>query len=269
MRKIVISLFIIFGFISIVQSQTVDSIKTEQSGDLIKIHYKILNSNSDQTFKVTILCSINGGLESVLKSLSGDFGDNVVGGRSDYMVLWDVLKDVDEIKTANFSVKAELIKGKFGSKSSTGQIRDRKVHVLLALDANARNFGPRLGYLGNWGFSAIYLTGSTPLEFFKNVAPIQGASVPTTIIGLDLTKRLVKKEKFQLHAMAGYSSGWKQGDRYKPSFQDYNRKFTGFNLGIVMDIGMLGLSTEIISLSDFLGNSTSYNLIIFGLGLRF
>ena len=32
---------------------------------------------------------------------SGDFGDNVVGGRNDYMILWDVLKDGEVLKIKN------------------------------------------------------------------------------------------------------------------------------------------------------------------------
>jgi hypothetical protein len=51
-------------------------------------------------------------LQSVLNSLSGDYGDNVVGGRQEYMVLWDVLKDVDEVKSVDFSVRAELLNSK-------------------------------------------------------------------------------------------------------------------------------------------------------------
>jgi hypothetical protein len=79
MKKIVFTLFFLFGLITVITCQTVDSIKVEQAGELIKIHNKILNSTPDQFFKVTVLCSINGGLQSVLKSLSGDYGDNVVG----------------------------------------------------------------------------------------------------------------------------------------------------------------------------------------------
>jgi hypothetical protein len=98
MKKTALTLILLFGLFPIILSQTVDSIKIEQAGELIKVHYKILNSNQSQVFRVTVYCSINGGLPSVIKSLSGDFGENVVGGRTDYMVLWDVLKDVDEFK---------------------------------------------------------------------------------------------------------------------------------------------------------------------------
>jgi hypothetical protein len=84
MKKLTIILLISIGFFSLIKSQTVDSIKVEQAGELIKIHYKILNSNQYQTFRVTVFCSINGGLESKLKSLSGDFGENVIGGRDEY-----------------------------------------------------------------------------------------------------------------------------------------------------------------------------------------
>ena len=274
MKKLLLTLLTVFGLINILYSQKVDSIRTEQAGDLIKIHYKILNSNANQVFKVTVLCSINGGLESVLKSMSGDYGDNVVGGRSDYMVLWDVLKDVDEIKTVNFSIKAELVKGM--SQSNEGQKREppRKIHVMVMMDPTAHYFGPRLGYMGNWGVSASFISGDVLLKSFDPsffILPSQNLtdeSVPVTSVTLDLTKSLVKKNKFRLHAMAGIATGWRNGDRYADYLKDYPKKYIGFNAGVVANYGMLAVSVEMTSLPKFLGTSP-LNTVFFGLGMRF
>lgn len=60
MRRI---LFIIW-FITLLplcKGRTVDSIVIEQAGDMIKVHYKLLNSTPDQIFRISVLCSINGG----------------------------------------------------------------------------------------------------------------------------------------------------------------------------------------------------------------
>ena len=63
-------------------SQKVDSIKVEQSGDFIKIWYKILDSEPGQTYRVKVLCSINGGLNTELRSISGDAGEQVADRKS-------------------------------------------------------------------------------------------------------------------------------------------------------------------------------------------
>jgi hypothetical protein len=109
MKRISIILSLLFCSVQFALSQKVDNITVVQSGDLINIRYKILNSSSAQLFRVKVLCSLNGGLNTEIRSFSGDAGDNVAGGRSDYLVVWDVLKDVDEIKSVEFIVRAELI----------------------------------------------------------------------------------------------------------------------------------------------------------------
>jgi hypothetical protein len=109
MKSSLLIIFFTFLFVSTINAQTVDSIKVEQAGELIKIHYKILNSTQYQTFNVAVSAKINGGLESKLESLIGDVGDAVKGGKDNYIVIWDVLKDVDEVNSIDFSVRAELL----------------------------------------------------------------------------------------------------------------------------------------------------------------
>jgi hypothetical protein len=269
MKKVFLILFLFLGFFPAIHCQKVDSLKTEQSGDVIKIHYKIINSNPNQVFKVTVMCSINGGLQSVLKSLSGDFGDNVVGGRSDYMVLWDVLKDVDEVKTVDFSIKAELVKGEPQTKEAKKREPLRKIHAMVLMDTKAQQFGPRLGFMGKWGVTLSFISGGVLLkDFFPNNPTLTDESVPYNVFTLDLTKSIIKKNKFQLHAMAGVATTKKAGDKYASYFQDYSKRYTGFNAGLVMDYGMLAISVEMTSLPKFLGTS-SLNTVFFGLGMRF
>jgi len=168
---------------------------------MIKIHYKMLNSNQYQTFRVTVFCSINGGLESKLKSLSGDYGENVVGGRTDYLVLWDVLKDVDEVKSVDFSVRAELLKDvspELVNKSKNAW-SDKKIYIIAAGgEGKGALWGPRLAYMGSWGVSAKYCWISS-----GDREPLN-----KSYSSIDVTKRLVNKGGFQLHLIAGFAHAY-------------------------------------------------------------
>jgi len=269
-------MFFCFLF-SFLGAQKVDSVKMEQSGDLIKIKYKIINSTNYQVFRVTVSATINGGLESKLKSLSGDYGENVVGGRQDYMVLWDVLKDVDDLKTVDFSVKAELVKDETPKVAAKNRKKGEKIgiHLIFTMDSKALVFGPRLGYMKNWGVSAGMLQGTyistTDIAgtIGSEVYPV-GSEVgtPFSIYSIDVTKRLANKEKFQLHLLTGFSFGGRAGDRYADFITDYEKNYSGINLGLVMDYGLLSISLEGIELSG-LDKDKMPDFLVFGLGVRF
>jgi hypothetical protein len=189
-------------------AQKVDSIRVEQAGDLVKVHYKILNSNQNQIFRVSVLCSINNGLKSVPNSLSGDFGDNIVGGRADYMVLWDVLKDVDELKSAEFFVKAELLRDlsvKAEDLSDTTRIwESKRIYLIPELDFPGSRPGLRLGYLGSFGISLHAFHGNIPVIDKYKSDPLYAKVKPAFGAGFDLTKRIISDKYFQLHIVAGY-----------------------------------------------------------------
>ena len=253
MRKIVATLFILSGLLTNIQSQTVDSIKIEQAGDLIKIHYNILSSNEFQIFRVTVFCSINGGLKSELKSLSGDYGNNVVGGRSGYMVLWDVLKDVDEVRSVDFSIRAELIKDNTPKsiEDTKSKWEDKNTYLMFSSTQvqDKSTFGIRLAYMGKWGISGKYVARSFEFNSTKKVTLFH--------TGIDLTKRIVKKEGFSMHIIAGINYG----------------KFLTYNLDLYEESGSIEMGT-IITLNriaiSFAGSSYKDNFIAnFGIGVRF
>ncbi len=205
MRRIAVSFLFLISLFPFIYSQTVDSIRLEQSGDLIKVHYKILNSGTNQIFRVSVLCSINGGLKSQLNSLSGDFGENVIGGRDDYMILWDVLKDIDDLTSAEFFIRAELVKD-LSDKPTDNTFKSKikgKFHVLPGLEVPGPKGGIRIGYSGNYGISAQLVYGKIPvIESFKNV---DNEGVSTSMgVSLDLTKRIVKTDSFQMHLIGGF-----------------------------------------------------------------
>ena len=264
MKRINILLLLLFCFIQLTLSQKVDSIKVEQAGELIKIHYKILNSNVSQVFRVTVFCSINGGLESKLKSLSGDFGENVAGGRQDYMVLWDVLKDVDEVNTVDFSVKAELVQGN-SSLKGPDKTRKKRAYLLAAGLVGPLNMqgGYRFGFMGNWGLSFSSLFGTR--KFSTSSEKYQGFSMMA-----DITKRIVNTKDLQLHLLTGLVVA--NNEVSQPGvLQD---KFLyGLDMGVVAGFKRLSLYTGFSSAQWMTIKTTvpveGFSFFNAGVGIRF
>ena len=193
MKKLFLLIFLPFLFTSYLKCQKVDSIKVEQAGDFVKIRYKINNSTSDQKYRVKVLCSINGGMNSEIRSISGDVGDQVSGGKPEYWVVWDVLKDVEDLNSADFIVRAELIRDKANL--------DTKSHLYIMPVAELGDgilFGGRVSFMGNWGGSARFTTGTRGTE-----ASNYEETYNTSGFSFDLTRKIVNSEKWQLHMMAG------------------------------------------------------------------
>jgi len=91
-------------------SQTVENIRVTQEGEQLKITYRIGASTETQLFNVFLSCTMAGGVKVEPRSVIGDIGENVVGGKSYYTVMWDVFEDVDEVIDPNITVRVELIK---------------------------------------------------------------------------------------------------------------------------------------------------------------
>ena len=273
MKKYLITGLLLIVFPFSVFCQKVDSIKVEQTGDLIKIHYKILNSNQFQTFRVTLFCSINGGLESVPKSLSGDFGENVPGGRGDYLILWDVLKDVDEVKSVDFSVRAELAKDET-PKSSHAQFKltdpqkywsRERFYVLLTGAAGSGCFlaGGRLAYMGSWGFSLSMLSGKK-----KYSSTYDGKTEYNSNLNqIDLSIRIFNKKSDQIHIIAGIALGDNEGIGNLQTVFGW-----GYDVGVVAGLGRTALYAGFSSLLSPLATERDFNNISYfdlGVGIRF
>jgi len=189
--------------------QIVDSIKVEQAGDFIKIRYKILNSNQNQFFRVTISCSINGGLKSELRTLLGDFGENVPGGKPEYTAIWDVLKDVDEVNSVDFSVKAELTRGDASELSSKIKIKKeprKNFNIMPLLQLPGPGYGIRIGYMGKVGIS-MQFTMTSGQKILLPGAVYDGGDPKLKRYSTDFTVRLINKKSFQMHLLIGESMG--------------------------------------------------------------
>ncbi|MCU0415395.1 MAG: hypothetical protein MUE91_13525 [Ignavibacteriaceae bacterium] len=261
------------------QSQTVDSIKVEQAGDFIKIRYKILNSTPEQVYRVKVLCSMDGGLNTEIRSISGDVGDMVAGGKPEYWILWDVLKDVEELKSVEFIVRAELVKDLSAFNGKEIDWTKKRFHLMLAANLPGPQSGLRISYMGNWGFSAAILYGKAGLQsgYIKGADPSDPhPKVP--YIGLGLTKRLVKKDNFQMHLMVGSSiSKFFIQDFTASTF--YTETCIGYNLGFTFDIKRFSFSlgtsffskdkAENQSHTDDLGIHSSSGYFDAGFGIKF
>lgn len=210
MNKLQLKNFILLLFLisagDFVYSQSVDSVKVLQSGDYVQISYKIIDSYSDQVFRVSIKCSVNGGPLQDIKSYSGDAGENVAGGKSDYIVYWDFSKDIQNMTSVEFAVRAELISGrKSDAKGANPTGWDQKrFHASIVLQNKGPKYGIRLGYFGNWGVAAGIESGK--MEVIRPGYTVPQAELSgKTAFNIDLIKRLANQLEFQCYLGIGIS----------------------------------------------------------------
>lgn len=217
MKKILLSILLTAFVMSFVSGQKVDSIKVEQSGDFIRIGYKLLDSKPGQVYRVRVLCSINGGLNTEIRSVSGDTGENVQGGKPEYFVVWDVLKDVNELKSAEFIIRAELVNdltsGSGSAKVSELTLKWSKkwIHIGAAIEAPGPKFGFMAGVMGSFGVAAMVTSGKyaidgdapIPVGVTLTVDKYLAGEKPVVPVTLLLTKRIARQNTFSMHLMAG------------------------------------------------------------------
>jgi hypothetical protein len=139
------------------------------------------------------------------KSLSGDCGENIAGGKAGYTIIWDALKDLDELQSAEFLVKAELVKGKATHSKGpnlTGWDK-KKFHIFFDFLIPGPKYGIKLGYMGKWGIAAEYAIGKVSI---LPDSPLSPSDIPgKPLYNLELTKRIVNNNEFQAHLGFGVS----------------------------------------------------------------
>jgi len=86
-------------------SQSIENVYSEQDGEKINIFYDIVGTKAGQTFSITVSCSSEG-KRFALKTVSGDVGEGVSPGKNKKIV-WEALKDVDQLSSAEFFVKID------------------------------------------------------------------------------------------------------------------------------------------------------------------
>lgn len=106
-RLILLFVIVIFAFSG--HAQTVENIRVTQDGDQLKITYRIGASTESQLFNVFLSCTMAGGARFEPEAVIGDVGENIIGGKSYYTVMWDVFEDVNEVVDPNITVRVELV----------------------------------------------------------------------------------------------------------------------------------------------------------------
>lgn len=88
-------------------AQTVENIRVETAADRILIHYRIGQSTGQQFYHVTLACSIDGGPRFEPASVTGDVGQYIPGGKSNYTITWYVFEDMEEVGNVEFFIRVE------------------------------------------------------------------------------------------------------------------------------------------------------------------
>ena len=230
-RLLFLLLTLSFSYLS--YSQTVENIRVEPDGDNIKINFRIGGSTESQLYNVYLTCSIDGGPRFEPKTVIGDAGKNIRGGKSFYTILWDVFADLDEIGNAEFFVRVELVSDPNSpvkpiqnqprdqsqrpptstervkpisqtevsssfksplkpSGNSNANIFSRKFYMAYS-GSTYNHLGFGAGTLGNWGVYASFRLG-----IYVEIYDLHEG----TLVG-GMTKFIVAKEKFRIHAYAG------------------------------------------------------------------
>jgi len=220
-------LFLSALFLSYISfAQTVENIRVEPEGDKIKVYYRIGGSTEAQLYNVMLTCSMDGEARFEPQAVVGDVGKNIRGGKSYYTILWDVFEDVDEVGSAEFFVKVELVEDaaspvtpyreqpektdvevaqmqleptdqgfRVKESSAAGKFANR---FLISYGASSYNlFGFSAGTLGNWG-----LYGSVRLGSYDEYLELLSGSFTGGI-----TKNFFSAGKYRLHGYAGAGIG--------------------------------------------------------------
>ena len=285
MKNIYIFLIVLIFQVQAVSAQKVDNIKIEKSGNLINIRYQIPKSTSSQVFRVTVLCSINGGVDEVLRSVSGDTGAYVEGGKSEYSVYWDVLKDKDEVKSAEFVVRVELISDNIVKPANT--VTQKKVNetgfdkkrfnALASIGLQGPKYGAMFGYLGSWGIYLDIVSGVTTKSADADINANPSTIPSFFVISSAITKRIMNKNAVQLHLAFGIAnSNCVFYEKINTTYTYSNESLVGPECGIVLGVkgGSLMFTYSRLNPNDIEEASnlrywSNLNLFTLGFGVRF
>jgi hypothetical protein len=192
-------IFCLLFSVFFVNAQTVEVLPASQKDNKILVNYKILNSTSDQNFTVTISCLVNNKDNVVLTSVTGDVGPNVVGGKSSYTAIWDVLADVENLTDAKFSVKIDLQKKI--NYNAANAVQEHPWFAAYNAGVSYTPLGFRLGYANNWG-------GYIGTRFGGGSYAVNGIAeeVNLSSFTLGITKKIVSTKNVTLHAYCGVGS---------------------------------------------------------------
>ena len=277
MKRLLLSLFTLTITIFSI-AQTVENIRVEPDGENIKIFYRIGGSTDAQVFNVELTCSMDGGSPFEPKSVIGDVGENIRGGRSFYTIVWDVFEDVDEVGEVEFFVKVDLVSDATPPAVQQPQetVRQEPVRqepevqedvdtgtgvpdpfdrrAFIAYNgATLSPYGLSVGTVKNFGLYGSFRFGGNTYVTSSDVwfSAVAG-----------LTKHVFTSNKYRLHGYGGIGTAYAsygQTALYAASTESY---FV-FDAGIINVIGLLNLT---LGLEYLFGDGPD---LVFGIGIVF
>jgi hypothetical protein len=238
-------------------AQDFTNLAAKQFGEKINLEYAITGENLGQLFNVTPYYSLDAGKTFLpMKSVSGNVGANVPGGRNQ-IIIWDVLKDMteldgdvmfkliadtkttlptqDEVGKVNFKIESlhHIDKNKLElllTITNSGPTRDLKMinGLITITDFKKQKYDAQKGMLGDVQGNERY---STPTKTLKS-----GETVKATFTFERIPEDLVRVMKLdlgiELITYDGYGLDLKIG---KVKFQDLpitSSKTLGMNVEV-------------------------------------
>lgn len=259
------------------QSQTVEGIQVKSVDEKIVINYRIGGSTIYHMYNITLTCSIDGGPRFEPKSVIGDVGRNIAGGKSYYTIEWDVFQDLDEVGNAEFFIKVDMISDNTPMVTLPSNEPDREqVRDNSAVNQSVKEQGPQketfdraafvayngsilspygisVGGIRNWGFYASLRLGyyADSWETDLWLTPVGG-----------LTKYIYSNGKYRLHGYAGLGATYEAYEEYIYDTNWTDSYFT-VDAGFINVYGMLSLSIGLEFIRDY---GTEF---VFGIGFVF
>ncbi|MEQ8323294.1 MAG: formylglycine-generating enzyme family protein [Vicingaceae bacterium] len=106
MMKAVLSCFLSFCCITAL-CQQIGNVVAERDGNRILVFYDLMRVPANYLFDVSLYVSMDGGeFEGPLKSVSGEVGNDIAGGRHK-KIIWNVLEEREELISKNVSFKVQ------------------------------------------------------------------------------------------------------------------------------------------------------------------
>lgn len=274
--KRVLLLFAALGLFLTGYSQTVENIRVKSENDLIVITYRIGGSTIYQKYNVTLTCSMDGGPRFEPKTLEGDFGRGIAGGKSINTIYWDVFQDLDEVGNAEFFIKVDLVSDETpmvavpANEPDRDQVRESSMNQGVNEQGRKKETFDRKYYFGyngsiespygisfggvrNWGFYASIRMGyyADTWETDVWVTPVGG-----------LTKYIFSNGMYRLHAYAGLGTTYEAYEEYV-----YNTNYSGtaftVDAGFISIYRMVSLAVGLEFIQDWSNN------FVFGIGFVF
>ena len=208
-----LTLFLLFPFVTF--GQTVKNIRTSQYDSKIKIQFNIENTTDAELLSIGLKCIVNDKFKIDVDSAEGDIGHNIIGGKDEYMVIWDVLAQVDELTSAEFIIRVE----KQSFYKSTDADFSHPWFVSYNSGFLYTPVGARIGYLNNWGgFAAVRYSNKGTFDHGNGIKSTELYS-----LSLGVSKFIFASNDLAIHAYA--AGGIAKWGNYNEVITDPNDVF--------------------------------------------